>query len=85
MIRNHISANSFRTLVRKLFKFSLHKRNINAETTVFPRIVSSLEWFPPLNSFRGNYSRKYGIDFVSLPKMWQDKTKSTKLLIPKPI
>ena len=25
-------------------------------STVFPRIVSALEQFPPLNSFRGNYS-----------------------------
>ena len=25
-------SNSFRTIVKKLFKFSLHKRNLNAET-----------------------------------------------------
>ena len=62
-------------------------RNMRSKTcswnTIFPRIVSSLELFPPLNSFRtfmycdqrsqyikpnsknnsfrGNYSRKYGI------------------------
>ena len=29
--------NSFRTLVRKLLKFSLHKRKLTTETTVFPR------------------------------------------------
>ena len=47
--------------------------------TVFPRIVSPLEQFPPLNSFRtcmycdqrrklfkgGNYSQKYGIQILS--------------------
>jgi hypothetical protein len=27
--------------VRKLFKFSLHKRKANAETTVFPQIISA--------------------------------------------
>ena len=33
--------NSFPTLVRKLFKFSLHRRKTNAETTVFPHIVAA--------------------------------------------
>ena len=49
--------NSFRTLVRKLFKFSLHKRNFNTET------IWDFQGFknPKKNSFRGNYSRKYGI------------------------
>ena len=34
-----------------LFLLYLNKLN-----TVFPQIVSSLEQFPPFNSFRGNYS-----------------------------
>ena len=49
--------NSFPTLVRKLFKFSLHKRKLNAETIWdFQGFKNSKK-----NSFRGNYSRKYGI------------------------
>ena len=48
--------NSFHTLVRKLFKFSLHKRVINTETIWnFQDFTNSKK-----NSFRGNYSRKYG-------------------------
>ena len=65
---------------------SLLNKFINYTYTVFPRIVSALEYFPPLNcfrtsmychqrsqyirspskkySFRGNYSRKYGILFI---------------------
>ena len=43
---NLILTNSFRTLVRKLFKFSLHKRHIDADTIY--RISA--------NSFHGNYS-----------------------------
>ena len=31
----------FPYLVRKLFKFSLHKRKLNAETTVFPHIIAA--------------------------------------------
>ena len=45
-----ISANSFRTLVRKLFKFSLNKRKLNAET------IGDFQGFKS-----SNYLRKYGI------------------------
>ena len=48
--------NSFRTLVRKLFKFSLHKRKLNVETIWdFQGFKSSKK-----NSFHGNNLRKYG-------------------------
>ena len=48
--------NSFPTLVRKLFKFSLHKRKANAETIwIFQNFTISKK-----NSCRGNYMRKYG-------------------------
>ena len=49
--------NSFPTLVRKLFKFSLHKWKTNAETIwIFQGFTISKK-----NSCRGNYMRKYGI------------------------
>ena len=34
----------------------LENTSMSTQPTVFPRIVSALEQFPPLNSFRGNYS-----------------------------
>ena len=52
--------NSFPTLVRKLFKFSLHKRKTNAETIwIFQGFTISKK-----NSCRGNYMRKYGTYFA---------------------
>ena len=49
--------NSFPTLVRKLFKFSLHRRKTNAETIwIFQGFAISKK-----NSCRGNFMRKYGI------------------------
>ena len=56
--------NTFRTLVRKLFKFSLHKRKVNAETILDFQGFNSSE----KNSFRGNYSQKYGSFFSRLGK-----------------
>ena len=49
--------NSFLTLVRKLFKFLLHKGKINEETI---RNFQGLK-SPKKNSCLGNYMRKYGI------------------------
>ena len=48
--------NSFPTLVRKLFKFSLHRRKANEETIWISKGFTIWK----RNSCRGNYIRKYG-------------------------
>ena len=61
--------NSFHTLKRKLFRFSLHKRKLNAETVWdFQGFKSSKK-----NSFCRNYSRNYG-------KLFPNEILKTRLL-----
>ena len=56
-----ISANSFRTLVRKLFKFSLHKRKLNAETIWDFQGFKSSKTIVSVETVRGNtvFKKKY--------------------------
>ena len=57
--------NSFPTFLRKLFKFSLHRRKTNAETIwIFWGFTISKK-----NSCCGNYLRRYGIYLCSYFKL----------------
>ena len=49
-----ISANSFRTIVGKLFKFSVHKKEIKAETIWIFKILQIQKRIVPAETIHGN-------------------------------